>query len=65
MQVFKQELENTLHKNQDLFGNELKKEDKKEDTEITRTISVDEFRAKGLVNEDTEDIDFAKNEENK
>lgn len=64
MQVFKQELENTLHKNQDLFGNELKSEDKKEDTEITKTISVDEFRAKGLVNEDTEDIDFAKNEEN-
>jgi len=73
MEEYKQEvLENTLHKNQALFDNfdntkedldenqELNDED---DEDITRTISLEEFKAKGLVHEDTEEINFAKEDE--
>jgi len=70
MEEFKQEvLENTLHKNQGLFDkfdtveNDNEEIDEKEDEEITRTISMEEFKAKGLVHEDTEEINFAKEDE--
>jgi len=73
MEEYKQEvLENTLHKNKGLFDNfdneeneETKQLSEEEDEDITRTISMEEFEAKGLVHEDTEEINFAKEDEDK